>query len=45
MYLPGKELMMRVLKIYSFKYDINLSFTDNYKNALSDKQITCEKSR
>ena len=41
MYLPGKELMLRVLKIYSFKYNVNISFADNYKNSLNDKQIIC----
>lgn len=37
--------MLKILKIYSFKYDLNISFTENYKNALQEKQISCEKSR
>ena len=45
MYLPGKELMQKILKVYSFRYDNNLSFHQNYQNALKDKQITSSKSR
>ena len=45
MYLPGKELMLKILKVYSFRYDISLPFSTNYQNALKDKQISSEKSR
>jgi hypothetical protein len=45
MYQPGQELMMKILKVYGFNYDSTISFANNYRQALKDKQITSENSR